>query len=66
MIFLDRHLYHKYKSGGHSKDVFVAADFTLGEETVEKLSNELQCDKEQVKKVLIDNSSLSFQAAIVP
>jgi len=48
-----RHLFSKYKSGGHSKDVFIAADFELDSGLQQQASQELKADIEQVKTVLV-------------
>lgn len=48
-----RHLYSNYKADEHSKDVFIAADFLLGDEFQKEISTELKCDIEQIKTVLV-------------
>ncbi len=48
-----RHLYSIYKAGGHSKDVFIAADFELDATLQQQASEELKADIEQVKTVLV-------------
>lgn len=49
-----RHLYSKYKSEGHEKDVFISADFQLDEVTAKHIAKELLCDEMQVKNVLVE------------
>lgn len=48
-----RHLYSNYKADEHSNDVFIAADFLLGDNAQKELAHELQCDIEQIKTVLV-------------
>ena len=48
-----RHLYSNYKANKHSEDVFIAADFILDDKFQSELANELSCDVEQVRRVLI-------------
>ena len=48
-----RHLYSKYKADNHSEDVFIAADFLLGDSFQNEISKELKCDKSQISKVLV-------------
>jgi len=48
-----RHLYSNYKADKHSEDVFIAADFILEDEIQKEFSSALQCDIEQIKKVLV-------------
>lgn len=48
-----RHLFSKYKADGHSKDVFIAADFELDSVLQQQASQELKADIEQVKTVLV-------------
>lgn len=49
-----RNLYSKYKTDGHSEDVFIQADFILNDSLATEISKELQCDIEQVKRTLIE------------
>jgi len=49
-----RHLFSRYETDGHSKDVFVSADFILDEDLQDELSDELNCDKEQIRTVLVE------------
>lgn len=49
-----RHLFSRYETDGHSKDVFISADFILDEELQDELSDELNCDKEQIRTVLVE------------
>lgn len=49
-----RHLFSRYETDGHSKDVFITADFILDEGLQDELSAELNCDKEQIRKVLVE------------
>jgi predicted ATP-dependent endonuclease of OLD family len=51
-----RHLYSNFKADGHSKDVFIEAEFILDSPLIEDLSRDLKCDKEQIKYVLIKRS----------
>lgn len=48
-----RHLYSNYKAGGHEKDIFIAADFILSDDLQDEIATELKCNKEQVKRVLV-------------
>lgn len=48
-----RHLYSKYKAEGHENDVFISADFLLDEEFKAIISAELECEEEQIERVLI-------------
>lgn len=48
-----RHLYSNYKADGHSSDVFISADFLLGDTILSELATELSCDIEQIKTVLV-------------
>ncbi len=49
-----RHLFSRYDTDGHSQDVFITADFILDEDLQDELSDELNCDKEQIRKVLVE------------
>src|SRR5690554_3088611 len=49
-----RHLYSNYKADNHCVDVFIAADFILNEDFQIEISNELDCDREQIKRVLVE------------
>lgn len=51
-----RHLYSNYKANNHSKDIFVSADFILDESFQSSIAKELNCDAEQIKKVLVGRS----------
>lgn len=48
-----RHLYSNYKADGHSTDVFISADFLLGDKILTELATELSCDIEQIRTVLV-------------
>lgn len=48
-----RHLYSNYKADNHSEDIFIEADFILDEEFQSVIATKLNCDKEQVRRVLI-------------
>jgi predicted ATP-dependent endonuclease of OLD family len=48
-----RNLYSKYKIDNHSKDVFIQADFILSDELATEIAKELNCDFEQIKRVLV-------------
>lgn len=48
-----RHLYSNFKADNHSEDVFIEADFIFDEEFQSSLATKLNCDKEQVRRVLI-------------
>lgn len=48
-----RHLYSNYKTDGHSSDVFISADFLLGDTILSELATELSCDIEQIKTILV-------------
>jgi predicted ATP-dependent endonuclease of OLD family len=48
-----RHLYSNYKADNHSEDVFIEADFIIDDEFLSKIVSQLNCDKEQVRRVLI-------------
>lgn len=48
-----RSLYSKYKSGNHEEDVFISADFILSDTLAESIAKDLNCDKEQVTRVLV-------------
>lgn len=48
-----RHLYSNYKAGNHSENVFIAADFILDENLQKEISGTLQCDIEQISRVLV-------------
>jgi len=48
-----RHLYSNYKADNHSEDVFIEADFILDDEFQSKVATQLNCDKEQVRRVLV-------------
>jgi len=48
-----RHLYSNYKAEKHSEDVFITADFILDDKLQLEISKELNCDIEQIKKVLV-------------
>jgi predicted ATP-dependent endonuclease of OLD family len=49
-----RNLYSKYKTDNHSEDVFIQADFILGEKLANEIATELKCDIEQVKRTLVE------------
>lgn len=49
-----RNLYSKYKVDNHSEDVFIKADFILDDFLANEISNELKCDIEQIKRVLVE------------
>lgn len=49
-----RHLYSNFKADKHCEDVFIAADFLLKESFQEEISKELNCDPEQIKRVLVE------------
>lgn len=48
-----RHLYSNYKADNHSEDVFIEADFILDDEFQLKVATQLNCDNEQVRRVLV-------------
>ena len=48
-----RHLYSNYKAGKHSEDVFIAADFILDDSLQIEFSKKLNCDIEQISRVLV-------------
>lgn len=48
-----RHLYSNYKADGHSNDVFIAADFLLGDTIQQEIAEELKCDIAQIKTSLV-------------
>ncbi|HEY5367920.1 MAG TPA: AAA family ATPase [Hanamia sp.] len=48
-----RHLYSNYKADKHSQDVFIAADFILDEKLQTEISTGLNCDVEQIRRVLV-------------
>lgn len=48
-----RNLYSKYKIDNHSKDVFIKADFILSDALATEIAKELNCDFEQIKRVLV-------------
>jgi recombinational DNA repair ATPase RecF len=48
-----RHLYSKYKADGHSEDVFIAADFILDTSFQNDIAKKLNCDLEQIRRVLV-------------
>ncbi|CAZ97426.1 AAA family ATPase [Zobellia galactanivorans] len=48
-----RHLYSNFKADGHSNDVFIAADFLLGDTIQKEIAEELKCDISQIKTSLV-------------
>tara|TARA_R110002012_G_scaffold314504_1_gene527321 strand:+ start:185 stop:2320 length:2136 start_codon:yes stop_codon:yes gene_type:complete len=48
-----RHLYSNYKADGHSNDVFIAADFLLGDTIQKEIAEELKCDISQIRTSLV-------------
>jgi predicted ATP-dependent endonuclease of OLD family len=48
-----RHLYSNYKADNRSEDVFIEADFILDDQFQSKVATQLNCDKEQVRRVLV-------------
>ncbi len=48
-----RHLYSNFKVDKHSQDVFIAADFILDDKLQIEIASELQCDIEQIRRVLV-------------
>jgi predicted ATP-dependent endonuclease of OLD family len=48
-----RNIYSKYKIDNHSEDVFIKADFILDDELATEIAKELNCDFEQIKRVLV-------------
>lgn len=48
-----RHLYSKYKADRYSETVFIKADFLLNDSIQNEILEELNCDKDQVSKVLV-------------
>lgn len=48
-----RNIYSKYKIDNHNKDVFIKADFILDDELATEIAKELNCDFEQIKRVLV-------------
>lgn len=48
-----RHLYSNFKTDKHSNDVFIAADFLLGDSIQKEIAEELKCDIEQIKTSLV-------------
>nr|WP_315155703.1 AAA family ATPase [uncultured Flavobacterium sp.] len=51
-----RNIYSKYKIDNHSKDVFIKADFILDDKLANEISTELNCDYEQIKRVLVERN----------
>ncbi len=49
-----RNIYSKYKVDKHSEDVFIKADFILDDKLANEISKELNCDYEQIKRVLVE------------
>jgi predicted ATP-dependent endonuclease of OLD family len=49
-----RHLYSTYKADGHEDDVFIRADFELGETTKGKVAKDCSCDPEQARIVTVE------------
>lgn len=49
-----RNRYSKYKIENHSEDVFIKADFILDKKFADEISIELNCDYEQIKRVLVE------------
>jgi predicted ATP-dependent endonuclease of OLD family len=48
-----RHLYSNYKANNHQEDVFVSADFILDEKLQIEIAKTLDCDLEQISRVLV-------------
>ena len=51
-----RHLYSKYKTDGHSEDIFIKADFELDEELQQIIATTLVCNKEQIRVALVERA----------
>ncbi|MBF4486217.1 AAA family ATPase [Flavobacterium sp. CSZ] len=49
-----RNMYSKYRVDNHSEDVFIKADFILDDKLANEISKELNCDYEQIKRVLVE------------
>lgn len=49
-----RNLYSKYKTDGHSEDIFIKADFILNNSLSSEIAKELKCDIEQVTRTLVE------------
>ncbi len=49
-----RNIYSKYKVDNHSEDIFIKADFILDDKLANEISKELNCDYEQIKRVLVE------------
>lgn len=48
-----RHLYSNFKAEKHSETVFISADFILEDKIQLEIARDLNCDAEQIKRVLV-------------